>query len=129
MIRLRSEKAQALIGEYALALFIVVAAITAMSLFFQRALQGRIHDARSAMQAPIKNYLTYTILNGEYKGETIYQREYEPYYSNSVAEVERRSMDRSHLLPGGSSGIFRKTLNETTGMKSKSTQLPPKDAY
>ena len=38
---------QAVMGEYVVVIFLVIAAVSAMTIFFKRAVQARIHDAKS----------------------------------------------------------------------------------
>ena len=46
---LKTNKAQAVIGEYVLVFFLAIGMVTAMTIYFKRAVQARIHGARDVM--------------------------------------------------------------------------------
>ena len=101
--------------------FLVVAMVTAMTIYFRRAVQARMHGARNAMLNTVLNragtYFTGNILAG-----------YEPYYAQTVSEVRRGEDSETRLLEGGSSGIFQKESNDSTTVTTQSQTAPPKDA-
>jgi hypothetical protein len=117
---LKNTKAQAMMGEYAVVIALAMAVLMTMGVFVRRAIQARIHDARDYMVSEVRNR-TLGLFNGN-----LY-KEYEPYYINTAAEVTRSHTDTSGLLPGGSSGIFLKTFDETTSATISSETAPPKD--
>ncbi len=118
---LKTNKAQAVMGEYVMVFFLVVAMVTAMTIYFRRAVQARMHGARNAMLNTVLNragtYFTGNILAG-----------YEPYYAQTVSEVRRGEDSETRLLEGGSSGIFQKESNDSTTVTTQSQTAPPKDA-
>jgi hypothetical protein len=106
-------------GEYAVMIAMVMAAIVAMTVYFKRAVQARIHDARDYMVNEVRMRTT-----GEFSGN-LYTG-YEPYYGNTLSTVSSRAEDQSVLLPGASSGIFQKSYNQTTSMTVESETAPPR---
>ncbi|MBI5415884.1 MAG: hypothetical protein HZA29_03615 [Candidatus Omnitrophica bacterium] len=118
---LKTNNAQAVMGEYVLVLFVVVGMVTAMTIYFKRAVQARIVGARDKMFNIVLNRTA-----GYYTG-SIY-REYEPYYANTESSAARSEDTRTELLPGATTGIFRKTLDEVTAVQTRSETAPPKDA-
>ena len=117
----KTNKAQAVIGEYVLVFFLAIGMVTAMTIYFKRAVQARIHDARDAMLNIVINR------SAGYFSDDI-QIEYEPYYGNTVSTVVRRENTTTNLLPGATTGIFRKTSDEVTAVQTRSETAPPKDA-
>lgn len=117
---LKNRKAQAVMGEYVVVIFLAVSVVTGMMFYFQRAIQARIRDAREYMVTEVR-----ARTEGSFEGNLY--REYEPYYANTVAIVSRNMNDESRLLGGGSSGIFQKYYNETTSVSSNSETAPPRD--
>ncbi len=113
----RTVKGQVM-AEYALTFFIVTASIVAMTVFVTRTFQARIYDA--------KKYMLETVKAAPHVGKL--KAEYEPYYSNTEALVNRSNFDEKQLLPGGITGIFRRAWNDNTDSNSTSNQRPPKDA-
>jgi hypothetical protein len=117
---LKNKNAQAISGEYALLIFLVLAVLGGMSVYFRRAIQARIHDARDYMIGEVRARTA-----GEFDGNLY--KEYEPYYIKTLANVVRRTSDRTTLLPGDSSGIFRKEYDEAVSVVVNSTTAPPRD--
>ena len=117
---IRDRKAQAVMGEYMIVIFLVLAALIAMTIYFKRAVQARIHDARDYMVSEVR-----TRTQGEFDGNLY--KEYEPYYSNVAASVTRDVDYTTSILPGASSGIFQKIVNETTSVQSVSQTAPPRE--
>jgi hypothetical protein len=121
MLRVKKNRnGQAIIGEYAVVIAMVLSAIVAMTVYFKRAVQARIYDARNYMVNEVG-----TRTAGEYNGDLYYG--YEPYYVDSAANVQRIANDSTQLLPGTSSGTFRKDYNEAVSMRVESETLPPKN--
>jgi hypothetical protein len=109
-------------GEYVVLIFLVVAAITGMTIFLQRALQGTIRDANYTMIRTAINAQTADDYSGQH---------YEPYYVNRTAIISQQSRDQDQLWAVGTtpnSGIFREDMEEQTDMTTTSSQLPPKEA-
>ncbi len=111
-------------GEYVLNFFVAIGMVTAMTIYFKRAIQARMFDARNTMFNMIANRV-----QNYYSGNTIFFQ-YEPYYGNTVSTVARQENAATNLLPspGLSSGIFRKTIDETTSIQTQSETAPPRDA-
>jgi uncharacterized protein YpmB len=116
---LKNKKAQAVSSEYAIILSMVLAMTVAMGVYFKRAVQARMHDARDYMVSEVKERT-----DGVYTGDLYIG--YEPYYTETMANVTRQTEDNTRLLPGESSGIFKKQINELSTMKMESETLPPK---
>ncbi len=118
---LKNKHAQAVSGEYVMVLFLVMGAITAMTVYFKRSVQGRIHDARNYMVTEVRGRT-----QGYYAGNLYLQ--YEPYYVKTSSNIARTSDTVTRLLGGGSSGIFEKNiLNESTVVSADSETAPPAD--
>lgn len=109
-------------GEYVLVFLLVMGMITAMTVYFKRAVQARIYDARKSMMRTVAN------LAGDYYNNVFLQREYEPYYGNTVSTVIRQESTTTNLLPGATTGIFRKTVNEITAVQTESQTAAPREA-
>lgn len=118
---LKTNKAQAVMGEYVLVFFVVVGLVTAMTVYFKRAVQARVFDARNAMFNIVLNRTA-----GYYTGNLY--GEYEPYYASTESTVVRSADTTTGLLPGGTTGIFQKTFDEVTAVQTHSETAPPKDA-
>ena len=118
---LKTTKAQIVMGEYVLVFFVVVGMVTAMTVYFKRAVQARVVGARDKMFNIVLNRTA-----GYYTGN-IY-REYEPYYANTESSVARSGDTKTELLPGLTTGSFRKTLDEVTAVQTRSETAPPRDA-
>lgn len=108
-------------GEYVLVFFIVVGLISAFTIYFKRAVQARMFDARNTMLNIVLNRT-----QGYYTDSV--QLEYEPYYGNTVSMVIRSEDTKINLQPGLRTGIFIKTLNEITAVQTQSETAPPRDA-
>lgn len=117
---LSNRQAQAVMGEYVLVIFMVLAVIVAMTVYFKRAIQARLHDARDYMVNDVRQRTV-----GSYNGELYLH--YEPYYTNTIATVARDASSTTLILPGASSGIFRKVIDETTSVQVNSETAPPRD--
>ena len=117
----KTNKAQAVMGEYVLVFFLAIGMVTAMTIYFRRAVQARIHDARDAMLNIVVNRTA-----GYYTGNI--QIGYEPYYGSTVSMVVRQENATTNLLPGATTGIFRKTSDAVTAVQTHSETAPPRDA-
>ena len=115
-------KAQAVMGEYVLVFFLAIGMVTAMTIYFKRGVQARIHDARDAMFNIVVNRVAGYYSTGD---EPL---EYEPYYADTESRVARREDTTTNLLPGATTGIFRKTFDEVTAVETFSETAPPGDA-
>ena len=119
---LKTNKAQAVMGEYALLLLLVMGMIMAMTVYFKRGIQARIYDARNSMMNTVANRA------GDYYGNILLQGEYEPYYGRTDSMVVRQENTGINLLPGNSTGIFHKTVDGTTAILTQSETAPPREA-
>lgn len=119
---IRTNKAQAVLGEYVLVLFLVAGMITAMGIYIRRALQARVFGARTVMLN--------TVIQ---RAQPFYPQDlrdeiligYEPYYGNTVASIDASTDSTFNLLQGGASV---KTVNDVTRVISLSETAPPRDA-
>ena len=117
--KLRNNTAQVIIGEYLIVFFLIVAVMSAMTIYFKRSIQARIRDSRLSMYNTI-----FTRTTGYYNGN-LYS-EYEPYYAETEASVDRNEDDSINILPGASSGIFQKTINDFTSTQINSETVAPR---
>ncbi|MGE0267834.1 MAG: hypothetical protein AB7S78_05210 [Candidatus Omnitrophota bacterium] len=119
-----SQKAQMISSEYVIVFFVAIAVISGMSAYFRRAIQARVRDAHNSMLNTVR-----TRVGTAYAGTNVYIQ-YEPYYTSSVSDVVRTVDNISQDLPSYplSSGIFRKSLSETTSTGSVSTTASPVNA-
>ena len=116
---LKTYKAQIVLAEYVLTFVLVVVAITVMTFYVRRVVQGRIRGATRHMAVQIRA--------AGFTGNVWTQ--YEPYYANSDAIRSQQSLQEEHLLPHlRGVGIFRQISNEDRGTTAAGSQLPPKDA-
>ena len=124
-----NNKGQSILSEHVMIIFVVIAAIVAMTAFVQRSLEARIHDARHYMISSLNsdvcdaNCLMATggnIADG-----------YEPYYSIVDSNVAQNSEDFKGTTRGNAEAlgvIYYRTLNEQTNSTTASAQLPPECA-
>ncbi len=79
MRRGMNNKGQAVLSEYVMIFFVVIAALVAMTTFVQRGFEARIHDARNFMiNAVINSSVCDANCLAATGGNISY--EYEPYY-------------------------------------------------
>lgn len=121
---LKNKNAQTVAAEYALVFFVVVGMVSGMTMYFKRAVQARVRDAHNSVYYTIRNRV-----GTEYAGNRVYIQ-YEPYYRISNSLTDRAYSDTKQVLPSLplSSGIFRKSLNQTTRSNSQTITLPPINA-
>jgi hypothetical protein len=113
-----TNRGQATMSEYLIVFFLAVGTIVSMSVYIQRTLQSRIHDARD-----------YMIEEAAKAHEAPIRTEYEPYYGYVDSIISRQQQDSSALVgPAGGTGIFRKGVDQAVIANSMSQQAPPKDA-
>lgn len=105
-------------SEYVLLFFLVVGAITVMSIYVRRGVQARIRDTRKQMFNIVKERTGLQFFgNLEY--------EYEPYYINATTVVTTDINERKGLFQGGS---FRKDFDDTTVAETRTITAPPGEA-
>jgi hypothetical protein len=119
---IQNKRAQAVMGEYVVVIFLVIAVISTMTIFFKRAVQARIHDARDYMVSEVRERT-----RGEFDGNLY--KEYEPYYVNTAAPVARVVQHKKTLLEGGTSGIFLMDMDEQTDVTGAVSVTLPPSAY
>jgi len=122
-----NNKGQSVLSEHVMIIFVVIAALVAMTTYVQRELQARMHDAR--------NYMINSVINSEVCDASCVQAtggnilyEYEPYYSKGFSVTKQDEKDYQGSTTGSRNAIgviYYKTLNETTATQSSSTQIPP----
>ncbi len=116
--KLKKKRAQAILTEYMVVIFIVVGVMTSMSVYIKRALQGRMYDARNYAVNSIKEQT-----KDKYKGPVYYA--YEPYYANSTSIIESNESMKSKLFGGGAS---TREFDGDVVTTSQSETAPPKMA-
>lgn len=126
-------KGQMVTSEYVLLFFVVIAAISAMSLYVQRGMQARQRDARKYMMNLASTACTTASVNGvdcmaatvnTANGATALAQEYEPYYLDSSSDIRRDSADKRMLDAASTAG---KSYATSTVIKTDSNQSPPKE--
>lgn len=110
-----------MIGEYAVVIAMVLAVLTAMTVYFKRVLQGRIYDVRNYMVNEVR-----TRTEGEYSGNLYLG--YEPYYTKTDTNAWISGTDETRILPSGrgTPGIFQKYYDETTAVRTAGETLSPR---
>ncbi len=110
------------ISEYAGIIFLILAVITAVSVFLKRALQANIRDARNYMITQVNSTYAATQSGTTPSGISY---EYEPYYVEQNSEISSRVDDQADFTRGAGAGKATTSYNETTEATSTSRQLPP----
>ena len=137
-----NQKGQTIMPQYTLAVFLAIAAIMAISLFVQRALQARYRDTKNYMVEMASSGCVQADASGGSEGALhcgaaagmgdgkSLKYEYEPYYGLVSSNVDRAYEDSKELSGGGigSTGIFKKTFKEQTAVETRSEQAPPSAA-
>lgn len=122
---LSNQRGQALIIQYALTFFVVVAFATAMTVYVRRALQARVHGAQNYVLAEAETVLVdpaNNLVGNLYK-------QYEPYYVKTSAKRSLQSEVEESMWPVGKTGLYGKIGNETTTVTdATSFQYPPVNA-
>ena len=122
-----NNKGQAILSEYVMIFFVVIAAAVAMTTFVQRGFEARIHDARNFMINSVANSGACDANCLQAAGGNI-AYEYEPYYAVSDASVWQNQQDAIGATTGNAQVLGAKYLqssNEATQTIGNSTQLPP----
>ena len=119
--RVKNKNAQVMVSEYVLVLFIIMAAMASMTIYFRRAVQAKIWDARVAMVNMVAAQS-----QGYYKGRL--QVEYEPYYTNTDKVVSQDAAETTRLIPTLWGEEYIKQFEEYTNVQTVSETAPPKDA-
>jgi len=119
-----NNKGQSILVEYVTIFFIVIAGLVAMTTFFRRSLEARVHDGRNYMISSVVNACDANCLQAA--GGNISQ-EYEPYYMQTTAFVLRNEQENSGMTTGNPAAlgaIYAKYSNTETQSSSQSVQLP-----
>ena len=129
---LKNTKAQAVIGEYVIIFLLVIAAISVMSVYIRRSLQGKIRDARAQQTSIVRNIVR-SQAGGFYAGTNMWET-YEPYYINRTATSDRgisttrRLFGSAPTATGATSGIAQTDHGTTITRQALSNVLPPVNA-
>ena len=107
---LKNKKGQVVTAEYVMVFFLVVTVMMTMTVYIKRALQARVFAARNTMAEMVAK---------KTKAEVYY--EYEPYNTQSDANVFRGEATTKHLK----NGAFSKDINSSTNVTSKAQVLDP----
>ena len=107
---LRRKKGQGVTGEYVVLIGLVSVAITAMTVYVRRTLQGRIGDADYYAVHGAATAIGVNIL-----------REYEPYYKRQTTDTDADKLSREFTVTGGSAVT---SVNQNS-VKSSSDQISP----
>jgi hypothetical protein len=102
-------KGQGVSAEYVLLISVLAIAVTAMTIYVRRALQGRMHDAVN--QAAVRSA-------GALGQDVLLQ--YEPYYVNSSSDTIAKSLQED----AGEAGIYKARRDTFRNTRAASTQLP-----
>jgi len=119
-----NNKGQSVFSEYVMILFVVIAALVAITGFVQRGLQARIHDARNYM---INGVINACDANCTMAAGDAIAYEYEPYYQQELSFVQQNSMDTAGETPGNRQvfgAVYSQAVNESTSAVTTSYQLP-----
>jgi hypothetical protein len=128
-----NKKGQAILSEYVMVFFVVIAAAVAMTLFVQRALEARIHDARDFMIDSVTNSgaCDANCLNAAGLTGNQIPYEYEPYYSVAISNSQQNQQDFTSAQPGSAQAIgaiYNRSLSDNSQAGSFDCQLPPECA-
>ena len=125
-----ARKGQLAMSEYVLLFFVVIAGASAMTLYVQRGLQARTRDAKiymvdMAAQACAQATTGTVDCLGAASPTRKLAYEYEPYYGQSKALVQRDSADKKVLDGNNRWGKYFSEKNSST---TNSAQLPAAEA-
>lgn len=116
-----NKKGQAIASEYTLVIFIVIGMVSAMTVYFRRAVQAKIYAARNMTVNYVLN-----ATNQEFAGNLYV--EYEPYYGSMESETERSSEIFQKLKTDGGAGKSRTKMSSSSNAWADSETLPPREA-
>lgn len=125
-----NNKGQAVMAEYVMVFFVVIAALVAMTVFVQRTFEARIHDVRNFMvNAVMSNSVCDANCLAATGNQISYQ--YEPYYLQELVDAQSNSTDYKGATTGNPQALGAKyinAVNEATQIISTGCQLPPECA-
>jgi len=126
-----NNKGQAVLSEYVMIFFVVIAAAVAMTVYIQRGFEARVHDARNFMIDSLTDSGACDTNCVQAAGGNI-SHEYEPYYAQMLSDVEQNEEKNAGATPSAVNwsigAVYYRSLNAETKITSTSTQLPPKCA-
>ncbi|MBF0511592.1 MAG: hypothetical protein HQL13_04595 [Candidatus Omnitrophica bacterium] len=120
-------KGQSIMSEHVMIFFVVIAALSAMTLFVQRAFEARVHDAHTYL---IKQVNSACDANCQMAANGI-GYEYEPYYTRTLSFVAQNSEDMSTIQKGHEASftsVYGRSYHQKTSATVNSSQLPPECA-
>ena len=125
-----NNKGQAVLSEYVMIFFVVIAAVAAMTVFVQRGFEARLHDARNFMVNSVvaSGACDANCLKAAGATDNRIPYEYEPYYAQMLSDVSRNEQQNSGATTGNPQSldtIYTKSMNDATATISTSNQLPP----
>jgi len=122
-----NNKGQSILSEYVMIFFVVIAAAVAMTVFVQRGLEARVHDARNFMVDSVVKSGACDADCLKAAGGSI-SHEYEPYYAQMVSDVNHNQADTATAGQGNAQVLgvtYTKNSKDTTKTITTSSQLPP----
>jgi hypothetical protein len=122
-----NNKGQTILSEYVMIFFVVIAAAVAMTVFVQRGIEGRVHDARNSMINAIVSSGACDADCVQAAGGNI-RYEYEPYYTQALSDVSQNQTDNRGARPGNPQVLgaaYFNSTNEETATTTFSCQFPP----
>lgn len=113
-----------MVVEYAITFFLVVAFVSAMSVYVRRTVQARIRGAAKYASHEAEEVWNNSEANliGKFYGQ------YEPYYVQAQTYRTIESTIEQDVFAAGKVGIHQKITNEQTITEATSRQLPPVNA-
>lgn len=122
-----NNKGQAILSEYAMIFFVVIAAIVTLTVFVQRGLQARVHDVRNFAVDSLVNSGACDANCVQAAGGNI-SHEYEPYYAQMLSDVGQNKAEStgatSSAVNWSIGAVYTRSVNETTTANAAGTQLP-----
>ena len=124
-----NNKGQTILSEYVMIFFVVIAAAAAMTVFVQRGLEARIHDARNFMITTVTNSgaCDANCLNAAGVTGNRIPYEYEPYYAQMFADIGQNEQETTGATTGNAQvlgAVYIKSSKQVTQTNSTSNQLP-----
>ena len=122
----RSHSGQSVLSEQMIIIFIVIAAIAAITVYVQRSLEARIHDARNFMVDAVANNSVCDANCLLATGNIMH--EYEPYYMQMATSSLQNQEQEITAAQGNAQAIgaiYGQSDNETAQSNTVTNQLPP----
>ena len=122
-LNLRRRRGQGLTIEYAVLFFIVIAAITTMSVYAKRAVQSRVRGARNYMVKQVE--VAYQNLHPSAN----FRFEYEPYYVKTQIDKDEYTATYENQRPWTNhEGKFETGMSSTISSRTSSNVSPAANA-